>query len=73
MEITIKSRKLGREFTFWKSAGDNYVYDSTYQPGTLGKQICEGGYYSGNTLTATDESFEGVCRRWLRSYVKRNG
>jgi hypothetical protein len=70
MEITIKSRKLQRKFTFFKTSGRHgYVYDSTYQPGTLGRQICNGGFYGGSTITASDENFEAVCRRWLRAHV----
>jgi hypothetical protein len=72
MEITLKSRKLNKTFTFFKSSGNAYVYDSTYQPGTLGRQICCGGHYGGSTLTATDDNFESVCRRWLRQHVANN-
>ncbi len=72
MQITLKSRKLGKSFTFFKSSGNAYVYNSTYQPGTLGKQICRGGQYGGSTLTASDDNFEAVCRRWLRQHVANN-
>lgn len=73
MEITLRSRKLGKTFTFYKASGGSaHVFDSTDKPGNLGKQICARGYYGGLTLTATDENFERVCRRWLKAYVARD-
>jgi len=72
MEITIKSRKLKQEFVFFKPTGnDSYVYDATYKPGTLGKQLCQNGEYNGATLTANNDNFETVCRRWLRARVAK--
>jgi hypothetical protein len=71
MELTIKSRKLNKTFKFFKNYGPHqYIFDSTHKPGCLGRQICVGGYYGGSTLTASDETFEAVCRRWYRQHVK---
>lgn len=72
MRYTIKSRKLNREITFSRP-GKGYVYvDLNGQPGTLGKQICDGGNLMGSTITYSGndrEGFEKLCRRWYRSYV----
>lgn len=74
MEFTIKSRKLGTTFEFFKNHSDKkpaYIYlETTGAPGTLGNQICEGGGFLGSTLSANDSNFEYVCRRWYRQYMK---
>ena len=36
--------------TYWAPSGGGYVRDVTTQPGTLGRQVCEGLSYMGNTL-----------------------
>ena len=72
MFLTIKSRVLDRAFTFFKPPGYNYIYDSSYLPGTSGKKLCRNGSYMGHTLMARDEKFESVCRQWLRQYIKNN-
>lgn len=78
-EFTIKSRKLNRTLTF-NCAADaedpkhkyGYIWvDLNGQPGCLGRQICEGGCLMGNTLMATEETFEQVCRNWYRAYIRR--
>lgn len=69
MEMTIKSRKLGRTFTFSKRGnGYHYIYEG--RPNNE-KQICRGGGYMGDTLSASDEGFKAVCRRWYRNYIKQ--
>lgn len=73
MQMTIKSRKLGKTLTFWKQAGgDKYIYLVTDdKPGTLGRQLCCGGHLGGLTLSAIDEDFEYVCRSWYKAHVKQ--
>lgn len=73
MKLTINSRKLGRPVTFSRP-GKYYVFaDLNGQPGTLGKQICKGGWLSGSTISYSGddpEQFERFCRRWFRSYLR---
>lgn len=74
MNITIKSKKLNKEFTFFRNAGDGlkYVYlEQDGNPGTLGDQICEGGAFSGNTVSCSQVGFESTCRRWYRAHMRR--
>jgi Asp-tRNA(Asn)/Glu-tRNA(Gln) amidotransferase B subunit len=48
-----------------------YVYlESAGKPGTLGKQICEGGDFSGEALSATVESLEKVAKAWHRKHLR---
>ena len=72
MELTIKSRKLNKDVTFFKN---NYAKELCYifvdlngKKGTLGKQICKGGYLQGGAITSTDQDFEKICKRWLNQY-----
>ena len=70
MELTIKSRTEGT-FSFWMNDTGGYIFlESDEKPGTLGQQICKGGYFSGSTLRATPDTFEKVCRNWYRGYMK---
>ena len=73
MEVTLKSRKVGKTITF-SIPGSSYVFaDLNGQPGTLGQQICRGGSTMGSTITFPRDGdpakFEALCRRWLKSYV----
>lgn len=71
MNIIIKSRTAGT-FSFWMNAAGGYIFlESDGKPGTLGQQICKGGYFSGSTLSGTPETFEKVCRSWYRSHMKQ--
>ena len=73
MEFTIKSRKLGQDITFSR-AGDYYIYvDLNGKPGTLGRQICEGGSLMGDTIGyrgENEEQFKVICRRWYKSFIR---
>lgn len=73
MEMTIKSRKLAQSITFSRP-GSSYIYaDLNGQPGTLGRQICDGGGTMGSTLSydgASQAEFERICRRWYRAYMR---
>lgn len=70
MELKIKSTKLDKTFTFFW--GGSYVYvDTNGREGTLGEQICSNGLTNcGSCLTATEETFEKVCRNWLRKHIR---
>ncbi|GAB3235145.1 hypothetical protein [Pseudaeromonas pectinilytica] len=73
MQLTIKSRKLGKEITFSR-AGSYYIYaDLNGQPGCLGRQICNGGSLMGSTMGYSGDSqaqFEAICRRWYKAYIR---
>lgn len=73
MDMQITSRILGRAITFSRP-GSSYIYaDLNGQPGTLGRQICDGGSTSGITLSYDGDDqgeFEAICRRWYRQYVR---
>jgi hypothetical protein len=75
MELTINSRNHGT-VTFFANLE---VRDSAYMfidfdgnnPGTLGKQICEGGRMSGNTVRVYGApNFEKKCRSWWNAYLR---
>ena len=73
--FTINTREHGQATFFVRdsaTAGNSgYVYlESAGNSGTLGKQICEGGDFSGETLTATVESLPKVARNWHRKHLK---
>lgn len=70
MNTTITSRSAGM-FSFWMSDGGGYIFlESEGKPGTLGDQICKGGYFTGSCLSATPETFEKVCHSWYRSWFR---
>ena len=73
MYTTIKSRKLGKDVTFFSGNGTCYVWvDLNNQSGTLGNQICYGGSMTGSTVTfrGTQENFDRICRGWFKSYIR---
>ena len=81
MRLTIKSKTeietlTGTEkpvFEFWAPEQGGYVrLESRGKSGTLGQQICEGGGFSGGTISATPENFDRVCRSWYRAYIKQS-
>lgn len=73
MKLTINSKTHGK-ITFSRPGG-YYIYaDLNEKSGTLGKQICDGGHTSGNTLIYSGDDqvkFEEVCRRWYRAYSRK--
>ena len=73
--FTINTRNHGPATFFVRdsaTAGNSgYVYlESTGKPGTLGKQICDGGDFSGEALSATVESLEKVAKAWHRKHLR---
>jgi len=75
MELTIKSRKLGQTLVFHKRPdGDHYVFlwSARSNNNPYGLQICSGGALNyGSCLSANDDAFERVCRRWYRQRLRR--
>jgi len=63
---TIKTRDNGTLEFFVPNNGGYVRLESGSQHGTLGRQICDGGGFRGNTLTATPESLPLVAHQWLR-------
>lgn len=49
--VTADDKFDGRVTTeYWAPSSGGYVYDVTKQPGTLGRQVCDGLSNMGNTL-----------------------
>lgn len=73
MKFTINSRKFKQKITFSRP-GQGYIFvDLNGQPGTLGRQICDGGYLMGGTLAyyGDDQTeFEAICKRWWKAYLR---
>lgn len=66
--FTIKTRTNGDMDFFVPDNGGYVRLESAGKAGTLGRQICTGGSFSGNTLTANEKTLESVARRWYRAY-----
>lgn len=66
MNYTIKSRIFG-EIEFFMPLNGGYVWIGS---SILGDQICQGGHYRGNTISATPDTFESVCQKWHKSRMK---
>ena len=70
MRFSINSRIFGRT-DFWMPDNGGYIYkESEGYVGTQGSQICEGGGFHGNTISATPDTFEKKCRRWHRQRLR---
>ena len=71
-DFQIKSKVLGKTIHFWKNPGESYVYtDLEERQNGLGRQICNGGGFTGYTLIASDKSMGKVCRAWYRAYIRK--
>ena len=73
--FTINTRKHGSVTFFVRdsaTAGNSgYVYlESTGKTGTLGRQICAGGDFSGEALSDTVEGLEKVAKAWHRKHLR---
>lgn len=69
-KVTIRSKLFSEDFQtpatriFWvRDDKEGYVYDVTDKPGTLGRQVCRGMWYTGSTLMATADTLATVIRR----------
>jgi len=76
MNLTIKSRKLGHAMTYFGHNGYIWV-DINGEPGTLGKQLCYGGKFRGNTVMynnwrseSAEADFKKEARAWHRAFIK---
>ena len=69
--FTMRVRASSRQYlTFWCPDSGGYVrLESPQKPGALGRQICKGGGFRGETLTADAESLPRVARAWRRDYL----
>lgn len=73
MEISIKSPKLNKTITFTRPSRHYIFADLNGKEGTLGEQICEGGFTSGSTISYSGDNFEefaAICRKWYTSYIR---
>lgn len=70
MELSINTRNYGQQVFFMSDNGGYIFLEQPGRPGTMGKQICQGGKYTGGTLSATPETFERVCRTWHRAHMQ---
>ena len=81
MELTIKSKILDREITFWKSETEQVKnFFGVECPDTTsyiflghdstGAQIFHGGRFQGDAVQASNEDFEKACRRWYREFLE---
>lgn len=70
--FTIKSRNHGNvTFYCWSSDREQYVkvaFDD--HADTTSRQICNGGGFWGNTITAKPETLEKTARSWWRRYLR---
>jgi len=67
--LTINTRDHGTVEFFMQGAESDesrYVYLGN---STLGKQICAGGSFGGETVRATPETFERECRKWHKQHL----
>lgn len=68
--FTINSRDHGTKTFFVPDQGGYVRLESGRNHGTLGQQICYGGGYRGNTVTATADTLEAVARKWWKQYLR---
>ena len=68
MRTAIKT-KSGHTYSFWMPNSGGYVrLEGKNAEGTLAPQICTGGGFTGSTVSATPESFERVCKKWVKNF-----
>lgn len=70
--FVIKSRKHGEQSFFVPDGGGYVRLKRGRNTGTLGTQICYGGFFRGNTITATADELPEVARKWWRQYLASN-
>ncbi len=74
MRFSIVSKKMDETFDFWASNNGGYIHQEIGDRiGTMGRQLCNGGEYSGEEIsTPADESkFRSICRCWYRAYYRK--
>jgi hypothetical protein len=68
--FTIKTREHGDKAFFVPDNGGYVRLEQGRNHGTLGTQICDGGSFRGNTLTADAGTLSVVARKWWKQYLK---
>jgi hypothetical protein len=71
MRFSINTRDEGK-LEFWAPDNGGYIrLESPNNSGTLGQQICDGGRFMGNTLSAGSslESLARVARAWRKQQL----
>lgn len=68
--FTIKTRKHGDKTFFVPDQGGYVRLEMGQNHGTLGRQICHGGGFRGNTITAQPDTLEVEARRWWRQHLR---
>lgn len=68
--LTIKTKNHGNQTFFVPDHGGYVRLETGTNHGTLGKQICYGGGFRGNTITADAATLPAVARQWLSQYLK---
>lgn len=68
--FTIKSRTHGEKTFFVPDNGGYVRLEDGRKHGTLGTQICYGGAFRGNTVTADADTLEAVARKWWKQYLR---
>lgn len=68
--FTIKTRTHGEKSFFVPDQGGYVRLETGRNHGTLGSQICYGGGFRGNTITATPETLASVARAWWKQHLK---
>lgn len=72
MRTTIETKSEGT-LSFWASESDSthYVYLEGSGKGILGRLICQGGGFSGTTVTCdgTEDGLRRAARKWWRQHL----
>ena len=68
--FTINSREHGARDFFVPDHGGYVRLETGSNHGTLGQQICYGGDFFGNTITADKATLETEARKWWKSYLR---
>lgn len=75
MLVTIKSKKLGKDVNFFCEKNGGYIYTDLKNgmEGSLGHQVCNGGHFSGETLSCSSgeqAQLEKIAKNWFRAYLR---
>ena len=69
--LVINSKVFGEQSFFMPDNGGYIRLESEGKSGTLGAQICDGGKFSGSTISASPASFERECRKWHKARLAK--
>jgi hypothetical protein len=72
MRVTIRSKKFGDQTFFMPEQGGYVRLERGNNHGTLGQQICLGGGFRGNAISATPATFIETVRRWHLQRVRHS-